>query len=70
MAKLIERAGADEVYTFDLHGCGLESDPDVFPIPAYNLTATSLLAEYLDKEHELIDPIVISPDEGAKEWAK
>ncbi|KXB03355.1 hypothetical protein AKJ47_02405 [candidate division MSBL1 archaeon SCGC-AAA261G05] len=70
VAKLIESAGADEVYTIDLHAHRIESTPDVFNIPAQNLTAAPLLAQYASEEFQLEDPVVMGPDGEAKQWAE
>ncbi|MHA1791550.1 MAG: ribose-phosphate diphosphokinase [Promethearchaeota archaeon] len=63
ICRLIENAGATHFYTMDIHA------PDVlneFSIPAKNLDAMPLLANYL-KTKDLKDPVVISPDKGSRE---
>ncbi|KXB05249.1 hypothetical protein AKJ49_01205 [candidate division MSBL1 archaeon SCGC-AAA382A03] len=70
VAKLIESAGADEIYVMDIHGEKIESGPKVFQIPAFNLTAAPILSKYVAKNYSLEKPVVLAPDEGAKEWAR
>ena len=70
VAKLIENVGTNEIYTIDAH---LHRVPDIsrmFKIPAHNLSAIPLLAEYVQKNFELNKPLVIGPDEEAEQWAK
>lgn len=70
VAKLIESAGSDEIYMIDLHAHRIESAPEIFNIPAQNITAAGLLAEYVDENFELEDPVTIGPDGEAEQWAK
>jgi ribose-phosphate pyrophosphokinase len=59
----IERAGATEFYTVDIH------EPKVFEackMPCFNLDPMELLA-HLIKSFHLSDPVVICPDKGAYE---
>lgn len=70
VAKLIESAGPEEIYVMDIHGEGIENSPDAFQIPAFNLTAAPILSRYVLENYELESPIVLGPDEGAKEWAR
>jgi ribose-phosphate pyrophosphokinase len=68
--KLIESAGTSEVYTFDMH---LHRVPDIrqaFNIPAHNLTTIPELARYIDRNFDLMDPIVFGPDQEAEQWAR
>jgi len=70
VTKLIEEVGTDEIYTVDTHLHRVEQLTEVFRIPAHNLTAVPLLAQYIKKNFELTDLIVIGPDEEAEQWAK
>ena len=70
VTKLIEEVGTDEIYTVDTHLHRVEQLSEVFRIPAHNLTAVPLLAQYVKKNFELTNPIVIGPDEEAEQWAK
>jgi len=70
VAKLIENVGTNEIYTIDAH---LHRVPDIskmFKIPAYNLSAIPLIANYVQKNFALNKPLVIGPDEEAEQWAK
>jgi len=66
VCKLIERSGADEVFTVDIH-----EDETIgnFTIPARNLSAMPLIGRHLAKS-ELRDPVVLGPDQGALRWAR
>ena len=69
VTELIEYAGVDEIYTIDMH---LHHVPDIsriFKIPAHNLSATPLLAKYVKENFTLRNPLVIGPDEEARQWA-
>lgn len=70
VAKLIESSGADEIFTVDLHAHSIESMPETFEVSAYNLTAAAVLAEYIDEEYALENPVVLGPDSEAEQWAK
>ncbi|KXA90653.1 hypothetical protein AKJ62_00360 [candidate division MSBL1 archaeon SCGC-AAA259D14] len=70
VSKLIESAGADEIFLIDLHAHRIENPPEVFGIPAYNLTAASTLARYVDENYDLKNPVILGPDEEAEQWAK
>lgn len=70
VSKLIESAGADEVFTLELHSTEIGEIKDLFEIPAHNLTAAPTLAKFIERNFDLVDPVVMAPDEGAKEWAE
>lgn len=63
ICKLIEHAGADDFLTVDMHNYGVIQN---FSIPTYNLTATPLLGQYLDKL-KLQDPVILGIDQGLLE---
>jgi ribose-phosphate pyrophosphokinase len=70
VSKLIEDVGTDEIYTIDMHQHRVLKSSDVFKIPSRNLSAMSLLADYVEKTGALHDPLVIGPDAEAEQWAK
>ncbi|MEM3506565.1 MAG: ribose-phosphate diphosphokinase [Candidatus Bathyarchaeia archaeon] len=70
VAKLIESVGTDEVYTIDMHLHRFPKISKLFKIPSYNLSAFPALADYIQKNYELKNPVVIGPDEEAEQWAK
>ncbi|MEM2897350.1 MAG: ribose-phosphate diphosphokinase [Candidatus Bathyarchaeia archaeon] len=70
VAKLIESVGTDEVYTIDMHLHRFSEISRLFKIPSFNLSAFPALAEYIQKNLELDNPVVIGPDEEAGQWAK
>ncbi|MEX2682833.1 MAG: ribose-phosphate diphosphokinase [Candidatus Sigynarchaeota archaeon] len=66
LLTLIERAGATEFVTVDIHA------PEVFSavnIPCYSLDPMPLLAQHL-KNRKLVNPVVISPDKGSRDRSK
>jgi len=70
IAKMIEKVGTSEVYTIDIHLHRVTHVSKLFTIPAYNLTAVPLLAEYIQKNFDLVKPMIVGPDEEAGQWAK
>ncbi len=66
VANLIETAGADRVLCVDLHSAAIQG---FFDIPADNLSAMNLLAEFFQKK-EINNLIVVSPDAGGVKRAK
>jgi ribose-phosphate pyrophosphokinase len=70
VSKLIEDVGTDEIYTIDMHQHRVLKSSDVFKIPSRNLSAMSLLADYVEKTGVLHNPLVIGPDAEAEQWAK
>ncbi len=66
MCKLIERAGADDLLTVDIHEDWIMKN---FATPAYNLSAAPLIGRYLAKL-KLHDPVVLAADQGALQRAK
>ncbi|MEM2238864.1 MAG: ribose-phosphate diphosphokinase [Candidatus Bathyarchaeia archaeon] len=59
LAQSLERAGASELYTVDIHNLGVL---DYYHIPAYNLTAADEIIRYfLAKGVER--PLVVAPDD-------
>jgi len=59
IAEILGNLGADSLYTIDIHNRRVLS---MYKIPTYNLTASRELARYF-AARDLIDPIVISPDD-------
>ncbi|UYP47959.1 Ribose-phosphate pyrophosphokinase [Candidatus Lokiarchaeum ossiferum] len=64
--KWIERAGATEFYTIDIHA---ETIFDAVDIPTFNLDPMEILAQIV-KDRNVINPIVICPDKGAYERSR
>lgn len=69
VAKLLESVGTNELYTVDAHLHRISDISRIFSIPAHNLSAVPLLAEYISKNIELHNPVVIGPDEESEQWA-
>lgn len=69
VTKLIEDVGTAELFSVDMHQHRVERASDLFRIPAHNLTAAPLLAEYVKAKASLEKPIVIGPDEESEQWA-
>jgi len=61
VCKLIERAGADELFTVDIHEDEIMKN---FAIPAHNLSAMSLIGRYLAKLH-MRAPAIMGADQGS-----
>jgi ribose-phosphate pyrophosphokinase len=70
VTKLMESVGTDEIYTIDMHQHRVLKSSEVFKIPAHNLSAMPLLADYIKKTGEVQKPLVIGPDAEAEQWAK
>jgi ribose-phosphate pyrophosphokinase len=65
VSQLIEFSGASEVYCINLHEDGI---CDLFQVPAFNLSAIPVIADYL--KDKLDDPLIIAPDSGALGFAE
>jgi len=65
VSQLIEFCGASEVYCINLHEDGI---CDLFQIPAFNLSAIPVIADYL--KNKLNDPLIVAPDRGALGFAE
>ena len=61
VASLLERAGADRVVTVDLHATQIQG---FFDIPADDITANGLIADYFKHQEGLGEIVVVSPDHG------
>ena len=70
VARMLERAGIDEVWTIDLHLHRVEDISKLFKIPARNLTAVKELCAYMKEIYRLEKPFIIGPDEEAEQWAR
>ncbi|MDD1776317.1 MAG: ribose-phosphate diphosphokinase [Candidatus Methanomethylicus sp.] len=70
IAKLIESAGTDRIITIDMHLHRFRDINEVFDIPATNLTAMNLLAEYYANSHDACNSVVVGPDGESEQWAK
>ena len=67
VADLITTAGADRVVTVDLHAGQIQG---FFNIPVDNLYAAPVIVEYIKKEFEGQNIIMVSPDAGGTERAR
>ncbi|MDP4261378.1 MAG: ribose-phosphate pyrophosphokinase [Bacteroidota bacterium] len=62
IARLLETAGSDSIVTMDVHN--LQAFQNSFTIPAENLEARKLFADYLVPLIKNEDPVIMSPDFG------
>lgn len=67
MAKLLNNS-IDKIITIDSHIHRYKSLKDVFTIPAKNLTANSLIADYIKKK--IKNSVIIGPDWESYQWAE
>ena len=67
MAKLLNNS-VDKVITIDPHLHRYRSMKEVFTIPAKNLTANLLIADFVKKK--ISDAVVIGPDWESYQWAE
>ena len=65
VAKLLEKAGVDQLLTVNVHQQKILNE---FPFPAQTVSAIPLLAEHF-RNKGLKGAFVLTPDEGAKEYA-
>ena len=65
IAQLIEAAGASEFYSINLHENKI---CNFFDIPAYNISAMPIIADYIREKFE--NPLIVAPDKGALPFAK
>jgi len=70
VAKLIESVGTNEFYTVDAHLHRIVDISKIFSIPAYNISAVPLLVEYISRNIDLDNLLVIGPDEESEQWAE
>lgn len=61
VAELLEKSGASEILSINLHEDGLR---DLFNIPVHNISAMPLIAEYIMENYN--EPVIIAPDKGAQ----
>jgi ribose-phosphate pyrophosphokinase len=67
LADLIQNCGTNEVITVDIHN---EISLSYFSIIIKNVSAIPILAEFLQNNKNIENPIIVSPDEGGKIRAK
>lgn len=65
IAEILESMGASEIFSINLHEDGL---CNLFNIPAHNISAMPLIAEYIGEMFE--DPLIVAPDKGAISFAE
>jgi len=72
VSRLIEFVGTDKLYTIDCHRHRVKEAEfrELVKIPVVDLSAMPLLAEYIKKNYELENPIVMGPDAEAIGWAR
>lgn len=64
LLKMIEDAGADEIFVIDVHA---PEALEILSIPYHNLDPMKALADYMKNSLDIKNPIVVSPDKGAVE---
>jgi ribose-phosphate pyrophosphokinase len=69
-ARLIEAPGTDRLFTVDMHLHRLREIQDVFQIPAVNLSAMPLLADYYREHFGSGKVMVTGPDAESGQWAR
>ncbi|MGA1974216.1 MAG: ribose-phosphate diphosphokinase [Conexivisphaerales archaeon] len=69
ISQIIESAPTSAVVTMDSHLHRIHDLSGLFQVPAVNLSAIPSLAECLKSECNLQNPVVVAPDEEAKQWA-
>lgn len=67
MAKLLNNS-VDKIITIDTHLHRYKSLKEIFTIPAKNLTANRLIADYVRKN--IKNPVIIGPDWESYQWAE
>lgn len=67
MAKLLNNS-VDKVITIDTHLHRYKSMKEVFTVPAKNLTANLLIADYVKKK--IPNAVIIGPDGESYQWAE
>ncbi|MBU0459373.1 MAG: ribose-phosphate diphosphokinase [Nanoarchaeota archaeon] len=67
MAKLLNNS-VDKLITIDPHIHRYKSLKDIFTIPAVNLTANNLIADYIEKHFK--NEVIIGPDWESYQWAE
>jgi ribose-phosphate pyrophosphokinase len=68
--KFIEAAGTDKFVTVDMHLHRFKYIGEVFDIPAVNVSAMPLLADYYKKKIGSAKALVIGPDMESEQWAR
>ncbi len=67
VADLITVSGADRVITMDLHAGQIQG---FFDIPVDNLFAAPVIIDYINKQFQYNDIVIVSPDAGGVERAR
>jgi ribose-phosphate pyrophosphokinase len=70
IAKLIEVAGADHIFTIDSHRHRVIDVTKLTKIPLVDVSAMGELAKHVTSVYKLENPAVIGPDAEAEAWAK
>jgi ribose-phosphate pyrophosphokinase len=67
VADLLSAAGLDRVLTMELHAGQIQG---FFDIPVDNLYTSPVLCRHIERELNLVRPVVVSPDAGGVERAR
>lgn len=70
IASIIDSSGIDRLITVDAHLHRLKSLSELFKVPALNLSAMPLLADYYSKNFGGENLMIVGPDIEAEQWAK
>jgi len=70
IASLFKYLNIDSIITVDMHLHRVSNPSELFKIPVYNLSAMGLLIDYVMQVFKPKSPIVIGPDEEARQWAE
>ncbi len=70
IARLIEVAGADHIFTIDSHRHRVIDVAKLTKIPLIDVSAMGVLAKHVTSTFDLHNPAVIGPDAEAEAWAK
>ncbi|AGK61528.1 ribose-phosphate pyrophosphokinase [Archaeoglobus sulfaticallidus PM70-1] len=67
ISKLFRTAGLNKMYVVDFH---LQNVEEFFDFEVINISAMPLLADYVKRNFELEDAVVVGADEVAEFWAR
>lgn len=70
IASIFRSLNINSIVTIDMHLHRVSNPSELFKIPVYNLSAMELLTDYIMLNFKLKSPIVMGPDEEAKQWAE
>ena len=61
IVDILQRVGVGEFFSFDLHSIKI---PELFKIPAHNLSALPVFAQKIEKDFAKDEVVLVSPDMG------